>query len=64
LAAKAAGEAVCGYLSARNDALRIIYERLPRMATDQTNSIVALPAADPVGILCGVLHRMDEMLRR
>jgi NADP-dependent 3-hydroxy acid dehydrogenase YdfG len=63
MAAKAAGEAVCGYLSARNETLRIICERLPRLATDQTNSIVALPAADPIETVCNVLYRMDEALR-
>jgi hypothetical protein len=46
-AAKAAGETLCRFLQATNTALKIYNPRLPKLATDQTSSLVISNASDP-----------------
>lgn len=48
--AKAAGEALCDQLHGKRGA-RFVKPRLPRMRTDQTNSLVDLGAADPFEVI-------------
>jgi acyl dehydratase len=55
-AAKAAGESLCSFLEKYGKELSIYRPRLPRMATDQTVSIVPDDSIDPV-------HIMVEQLR-
>lgn len=50
-AAKAAGEATCRYLAANAPKARFSAPRLPRMKTDQTQSVIPLAVADPVRVL-------------
>lgn len=57
-AAKAAGEAVCQALSASNRRLTIETPRLPRLLTNQTNSIVKVEAEDPIEVLQPILLRL------
>jgi NADP-dependent 3-hydroxy acid dehydrogenase YdfG len=54
-AAKAAGEALCDKLQGSHGA-RFTKPRLPRMQTDQTNSLVDTGAADPLSILLDVIR--------
>jgi short chain dehydrogenase len=56
-AAKAAGEAVCQAL-ASDKRLTIEAPRLPRLLTDQTNSIVHVKTANPVDVLLPILSRL------
>jgi len=56
--AKAAGEAACRLLMARDEGLRIVVERLPRLPTDLTSSIIPVAAADPLPLLRDILSRM------
>jgi acyl dehydratase len=56
-AAKSAGESVCRYLSKANSELSIHVERLPRLATDQTASLVLHDTADPIAIFQSVLAK-------
>ena len=58
-AAKAAGEALGRQLAQRFPALRFRAPRLPRMTTDQTAGLVALPAADPLETLLAALRSPD-----
>ena len=57
-AAKACGEALCAHLTARFPPTRVLVERLPRLATDQTQSLAGLDLADSVAILRGALLRL------
>jgi NAD(P)-dependent dehydrogenase (short-subunit alcohol dehydrogenase family) len=59
-AAKAAGEALCGMLSAAMPGLRILVKRLPRVATDQTASIVPVAALDPVAAMLPIVREMHR----
>jgi len=57
-AAKAAGEAICRAIAAEDQQLTMEIPRLPRLLTDQTNSVVRSEAAAPVDILLPILRRM------
>ncbi len=57
-AAKAAGEAVCRAVAAEDERLSVETPRLPRIMTDQTNSVVRVETAEPVEILLPILRRM------
>jgi NAD(P)-dependent dehydrogenase (short-subunit alcohol dehydrogenase family) len=63
-AAKAAGEALSGMLSAAMPGLRILVRRLPRVATDQTASIVPVAALDPVAAMLPIVREMHRAGRR
>jgi hypothetical protein len=57
-AAKAAGEVLSGMLPAAMPGLRVLVRRLPRVATDQTASIVAAAALDPVAAMLPIVRQM------
>ena len=59
-AAKAAGETLCRMLNASTPGLRILVRRLPRVATDQTATILPAPALDPVEALLPVIREMHR----
>jgi len=50
-AAKMAGEILCDFLQKANPGLTIHKPRLPRMATDQTVSLLPVSSQDPVSVL-------------
>jgi hypothetical protein len=54
--AKAAGEAACLFLARNDPGLSILIERLPRVSTDQTATLLAKQAADPIAPLIRVLE--------
>jgi acyl dehydratase/NADP-dependent 3-hydroxy acid dehydrogenase YdfG len=62
-AAKAAGEAVSQALAASDRRLSIEMPRLPRLLTDQTNSIVKVETEDPIDILEPILMRLLDGIR-
>ncbi len=57
-AAKACGEALCAHLTARFPPVQVHVARLPRLATDQTQSLTGSGLADSVAILRGALLRL------
>jgi hypothetical protein len=59
-AAKAAGEAVCDSLQAAMPDIAIVRRRLPRVATDQTATLIAAPAADPVDVLLPIVRALHQ----
>jgi NAD(P)-dependent dehydrogenase (short-subunit alcohol dehydrogenase family) len=59
-AAKACGEALCAQLAVHLAPLRLITDRLPRLATDQTQSLTALSLADGVATLRAALLRANR----
>ena len=61
VAAKCAGEAACEDLQQRHDNLRILAPRLPRMATDQTQSLLGDDSSDPLPVMLGELRRLRDL---
>jgi NAD(P)-dependent dehydrogenase (short-subunit alcohol dehydrogenase family) len=59
-AAKAAGETLCRVMTASTPGLRILVRRLPRVTTDQTASIMAARALDPIDALLPVIRDMHS----
>lgn len=59
--AKAAGEQAALVLAQMNKWLDVLIERLPRLPTDQTASILAVDAGDPVSTMLAVTRRMSSM---
>lgn len=60
-AAKMAGEFLCGFWQKANPGLAIHKPRLPRVATDQTVSLLPVMNQDPVSILLPELRYLREM---
>jgi NAD(P)-dependent dehydrogenase (short-subunit alcohol dehydrogenase family) len=59
-AAKAAGESMCRSLERPADGLRILVRRLPRAATDQTTSLLAVPSRDPYDVVLPVVRELQR----
>jgi NAD(P)-dependent dehydrogenase (short-subunit alcohol dehydrogenase family) len=62
-AAKAAGESLCRALEQSTDGLRVLVSRLPRVATDQTASIVPAAALDPLEAMRPIVRAMQRRRR-
>jgi len=60
-AAKMAGEILCDFLQKANPGLTIHKPRLPRIATDQTVSLLPVDNQDPVSILLPHLRELRKM---
>jgi NAD(P)-dependent dehydrogenase (short-subunit alcohol dehydrogenase family) len=57
--AKAAGEILCGDLARSKEGFRFIVERLPRMLTDQTASVMPVKTIDPLEVMLPIVRRME-----
>jgi hypothetical protein len=55
---KMAGEAACEMLNLYDDAVTVTVERLPRLPTDQTATLMNVATADPVAVMLGICRRM------
>ena len=62
-AAKAAGEALSDSLQAAMPGVTIVHRRLPRIATDQTATLIAAPAADPVDVMLSIVRELHGQKR-
>jgi hypothetical protein len=60
-AAKMAGEILCDFLQKANPRLTIHKPRLPRVATDQTVSLLPVGNQDPVSVLLTNLRHLRQM---
>jgi NAD(P)-dependent dehydrogenase (short-subunit alcohol dehydrogenase family) len=60
-AAKMAGETLCDWLQKAHPAIAIHKPRLPRMATDQTVSLLPVNNQDPVSVLLTNLRYLRQM---
>ena len=60
-AAKMAGEILCDFLQKANPGLTIHKPRLPRIATDQTVSLLPVSNQDPVSVLLTQLRTLRQM---
>ncbi len=61
--AKRLGEELCSFYNQNSKKLEIIVERLPRTKTDQTNSIIPLPAGDALEVMLPLVRRMESFER-
>jgi MaoC like domain len=59
-AAKAAGETLCAHLDRAMRGCRFFSPRLPQMLTDQTASLMAVPAKDPGEVMLRILRDMSR----
>ena len=57
-AAKAKGEALCETLALRDRSFKLHIERLPRLATDQTATLMRAEAEDNVAVLSAILRQL------
>jgi hypothetical protein len=57
-ATKAAGEALCTSLTASIPGLRIAVRRLPRVATDQTATILPIASSNPIETMVPILREL------
>ena len=60
-AAKAAGESLCRHLEQSDRKLRIVVERLPRIATDQTASMIGFPALAALDVMAPLVERLGTI---
>jgi hypothetical protein len=58
--AKAAGEILCTDLARRNKGLRLIVERLPRLLTDQTATVMPTKNIAPHEIMLPIVRRVER----
>jgi hypothetical protein len=61
LAAKAAGEAICK-ASAENPNIEHLIVRLPKLATDQTSSLLGVQGSDPILPMLEIVRAMNKPL--
>jgi nucleoside-diphosphate-sugar epimerase len=59
-AAKAAGESLCRFLEKSHAGVRIHCPRLPRLATDQTATLLPSDTPDPAVAILGILRAILE----
>ncbi|MGA9136856.1 MAG: SDR family NAD(P)-dependent oxidoreductase [Methylovirgula sp.] len=62
--AKAAGETLCSEMNLAWAPLRITIDRLPRLPTDQTASVIGTKLASPVGSLLPVVRKVQSWPRQ
>jgi hypothetical protein len=58
--AKAAGEVLCAELNDTLAPLHITVRRLPRLPTDQTATVTAVEAADPVVTMLPIVREVQS----
>jgi hypothetical protein len=57
-AAKAAGESLCRSLAMAHPETRFVWPRFPRLATDQTATLLKVPSADPIESMLAALRSL------
>ena len=60
-AAKAAGEIACRFLDKTRKNLRVRFYRLPRLATDQTASMLSVNEEDSVSLIRSILSDLQDL---
>jgi hypothetical protein len=60
-AAKMAGEVLCDFLQKAHSGLVVYRPRLPRVATDQTVSLLPVSSQEPVSVLLSSLRHLKQM---
>ncbi len=60
--AKAAAEVLCSDLDRAFKRVKILVERLPRVLTDQTSSVVPAEATDALTLMLPLVRRMTALV--
>jgi hypothetical protein len=60
--AKSAGEILCADLERSDKHFRILVERLPRMLTDQTATVIPAKAMSPVEVMLPIVRSVEGNL--
>ena len=60
-ASKLAGEVLCTFLSKADPNVKIFFPRFPRIATDQTATLVQVEETDPVPLLAGHIRSLQNL---
>ena len=60
---KAAGEILCADMQTNLRGIRILARRLPRLATDQTSSLVPVRTADALQVMLPIVREMHQSLK-
>jgi NAD(P)-dependent dehydrogenase (short-subunit alcohol dehydrogenase family) len=60
---KAAGEVLCADIARFMPRVRVITERLPRLPTDQTASLIRAKSANPLEVMLPIIRKMHPPLR-
>jgi len=63
VAAKSAGEGVCSWLPTTVGGVTVVMERLKRLQTDQTATLMDVPAGDPLDAMAEICRRMTAASR-
>jgi acyl dehydratase len=61
--AKRLAEDMCAFYNRYSDRSEIIVERLPRIKTDQTNTLLPYPSEDAVVVMLPIVERVETRLR-
>ncbi len=59
--AKTAGEVLCADLNAQWPNIRIVVNRIPRVLTDQTASLVQVESADPLDVMLPIIRQVQTI---
>ncbi len=57
--AKTAGEVLCAGLNAHWPNIRIVVNRIPRVLTDQTASLMQVESADPLEVILPIIRQVQ-----
>jgi NAD(P)-dependent dehydrogenase (short-subunit alcohol dehydrogenase family) len=60
--AKSAGEILCADLARNFKKLRLLTERLPRLSTDQTASLIPTAGANSLSVMLPIVRRMHQRI--
>ena len=60
--AKQAAESLCAFYAQYSDRIKIVVERLPRTRTDQTGTIMPIPANEPLAIMLPIVQRIEDLV--
>jgi hypothetical protein len=60
---KAAGEILCADMARSMDRVRVLMERLPRLPTDQTTSLIQVNDAgvSPLSVMLPIVRKMHQL---
>jgi hypothetical protein len=58
--AKRVGEELCAFYNQHAKEVEIIIERLPRIRTDQTSTLMPVPAEDALDVMLPLVRRMEN----
>jgi acyl dehydratase len=58
--AKQAAESVCAFYGQHSDRIKIVVERLPRTRTDQTGTIMPIPADEPFEVMFPFVEQIEN----